>query len=604
MTSLRVQRLLLPVQTHWRACVYRSSIASTPKLAETDTDNSFSNLRNPVKSYSEIPIPVKPYSEIPLPVKPYSEIPLPVKPYSAKQVPVKPCNDIPAPVKPYNEIPVVPVKKVTDQVKPFSEIPGPKGLYDIPYLGMIFHFKPFTDYGQLDMSDVFDSLHRKYGDILKLKMGAEHAIIISHPDYAEQIFRLPYKKHTRVEPPIQEMFYRRNKVVAKGLGILNGPEWENLRKPVQDNLLRPKTVANYMPLIDGVANDFIKNIVGNTEITDLYYEMMLHTSESIGMVTLNKRFGCLNGTSEIEFYSLFDRIFTIYHEAYFMPIQTFRYFRTKQYKEFENNLLIIYDIVQKTMHEQMMKLKKLNDAGKLNEHLEKEPHFLNTALCDDRMTTEQIQSVIIDMFTGAIDSTANGITLALCDLALHPDKQATLFEEVSRVVGDSSHITTEHLNRMSYLKACMKESQRKIYPVFLGGVRFMENDVTIGGYTLPKGTKVLINNEAMSKDERFFPGANEYLPERWMRDNNSELAKESKSHPFVVRPFGFGARMCPGQRIAEMQMLISIAKILQKFEVSLPPEVTEIKWSRRIFATPIDKVKLCLKHRQSRSDMP
>lgn len=144
MTSLRVQRLLLPVQTHWRACVYRSSIASTPKLAETDTDNSFSNLRNPVKSYSEIPIPVKPYSEIPLPVKPYSEIPLPVKPYSAKQVPVKPCNDIPAPVKPYNEIPVVPVKKVTDQVKPFSEIPGPKGLYDIPYLGMIFHFKPFS----------------------------------------------------------------------------------------------------------------------------------------------------------------------------------------------------------------------------------------------------------------------------------------------------------------------------------------------------------------------------------------------------------------------------------------------------------------------------
>ena len=56
------------------------------------------------------------------------------------------------------------------------------------------------------------------------------------------------------------------------------------------------------------------------------------------------------------------------------------------------------------MHEQMMKLKKMNDAGILNEHLEKEPHFLSTALCDDRMTTEQIQSVIIDMFTGAIDS--------------------------------------------------------------------------------------------------------------------------------------------------------------------------------------------------------
>jgi hypothetical protein len=77
-----------------------------------------------------------------------------------------------------------------------------------------------ANYGQLEMSDVFDSLHRKYGDILKLRMGAEHAIIISHPDYTEQIFRLPYKHNTRLEPPIQEMFYRRNKVVAKGLSIL------------------------------------------------------------------------------------------------------------------------------------------------------------------------------------------------------------------------------------------------------------------------------------------------------------------------------------------------------------------------------------------------
>ena len=137
MAGLRVQRLLLPVQTHWRGCVYRSSIASNPTLAETDTDNSLSNLRNPVKPYSEIPLPVKPSSEIPLPVKPYSAIPVPVKPY----------YEMPAPVKPHNEIPVVPVKpnhEVPEQVKPFSEIPGPKGLYDIPYLGMIFHFKPFS----------------------------------------------------------------------------------------------------------------------------------------------------------------------------------------------------------------------------------------------------------------------------------------------------------------------------------------------------------------------------------------------------------------------------------------------------------------------------
>ena len=75
-------------------------------------------------------------------------------------------------------------------------------------------------------------------------------------------------------------FQFKKKVIIAIFLFRNGPEWAKLRKPVQDNLLRPKTVTNYVPLIDGVANDFIKNIVGNTEITDLYYEMMLYTSES------------------------------------------------------------------------------------------------------------------------------------------------------------------------------------------------------------------------------------------------------------------------------------------------------------------------------------
>jgi hypothetical protein len=47
------------------------------------------------------------------------------------------------------------------------------------------------------------------------------------------------------------------------------------------------------------------------------------------------------------------------------------------------SILIFNSLVQKTMHEQMMKLKKISDAGKLDEHLEMEPHFLSTTLCDD-----------------------------------------------------------------------------------------------------------------------------------------------------------------------------------------------------------------------------
>lgn len=33
-----------------------------------------------------------------------------------------------------------------ESVKPFSEIPGPTGLYDLPYIGIAFNFKPFGKY--------------------------------------------------------------------------------------------------------------------------------------------------------------------------------------------------------------------------------------------------------------------------------------------------------------------------------------------------------------------------------------------------------------------------------------------------------------------------
>lgn len=58
-------------------------------------------------------------------------------------------------------------------------------------------------------------------------------------------------------------------------------------------------------------------------------------------------------------------------------------------------------------------------------------------------------------------------------------------------------------------------------------------------------------------DERFFERAKEYIPERWLRDETGKR----KFHPFSTLPFGFGARSCIGQRFAEQEMYIAIAKV-------------------------------------------
>lgn len=493
-----------------------------------------------------------------------------------------------------------PVKHDSDikcPVRPFHDIPGPRGVHDIPYIGMAFHFKPFTQYEASDLLGVFRTLHDKYGDIFKIRMGGKHAVFVSHPDYVADLYKQPFKYHERFQVAIQDVFYKRNNITARGLSILQGEEWIKLRKPVQEKLLKPANITNYVPLVNAVANDFLEKMEGKLEVHDAYHELLKYTSESIGMLTLNRRVGCIDGTCQIDFSSIFDKVFRIFQEAYFMPIQTFRFFRTKMYREFESSLLVIYDFVLNIMKEQTQHLQKLDQEGKLANYLEKEANFLYAMLSDSRMTPVQVGSVIIDIYTGAITSTANGILFVLCDLALHSDKQEILFEEINQIVGNSSEITKDQIGQMSYLRSCLKESQRLKYPVFLGGVRFLECDGIIGDYQLPKGTQVFTNNELMCNDERFFPRHKEYIPERWLRDDRSTGLKGLDNSQYIVRPFGVGPRQCPGQRIAEIQILMCIAKIIQKFEVSLPVDVKEIPWTRRVFATPVNKVNLHMKLR-------
>ena len=64
----------------------------------------------------------------------------------------------------------------------------------------------------------------------------------------------------------------------------------------------------------------------------------------------------------------------------------------------------------------------------------------------------------------------------------------------------------------------------------------------------------------MASDERFYFKPHEYIPERWLRETTGELAR-GKEHPFVHKPFGYGARSCIGQRFAENEIFIATTKV-------------------------------------------
>ena len=87
------------------------------------------------------------------------------------------------------------------------------------------------------------------------------------------------------------------------------------------------------------------------------------------------------------------------------------------------------------------------------------------------------------------------------------------------------------------------------------------SDTVIGNYQVPNGTYAMALIDALGKSDEFFPNANKFLPERWLKDY------ETKPHPFAYLPFGYGPRTCAGKRFVELEIKILVFELLRNFKI-------------------------------------
>ena len=65
----------------------------------------------------------------------------------------------------------------------------------------------------------------------------------------------------------------------------------------------------------------------------------------------------------------------------------------------------------------------------------------------------------------------------------------------------------------------------------------------------------------ISTSDKYFVDGNTFNPKRWIKGN-----KENENlNPYASLPFGFGARMCIGRRVAEQEVYLMITKVKMKF---------------------------------------
>ena len=180
-------------------------------------------------------------------------------------------------------------------------------------------------------------------------------------------------------------------------------------------------------------------------------------------------------------------------------------------------------------------------------------------------------------------------------MAKNPDKQDILRQEVLSVLGDTTLATPRTLAQMPYLKAWVRETLR-LYP-FVAIPREPTEDIVLSGYLIPGGTaQVNFLVFGMGRDEEVFENAEAFKPERWLRKKDGIPTDTDEA--FSSIPFGFGTRMCVGRRIAELELHLLLARIVQQFEISYPPDAENVEYFSRGVTVPDRPVRVKFIDRQ------
>jgi len=182
------------------------------------------------------------------------------------------------------------------------------------------------------------------------------------------------------------------------------------------------------------------------------------------------------------------------------------------------------------------------------------------------------------------ETTATSVAWAIERLVRHPEKLRRLVAEIdAEAEGGPSE----------YMTAVVNETLR-VRPVVPIVVRVLQEELSVGGYNLPAGTRVTPSFYLTNRNPKVYEDPEEFRPERFL-DGGPET--------FSWIPFGGGIRRCIGAAFAQLEMKVMLRTVLAELEPTLPRgwRWRRGEWIRRraITLVPADGARVVWQRRRA-----
>ena len=188
------------------------------------------------------------------------------------------------------------------------------------------------------------------------------------------------------------------------------------------------------------------------------------------------------------------------------------------------------------------------------------------------LTDAEVRDEAYAQIMAGYETVSSTLTWCFYHLSRNPGAREKLEQELAEVLGGRAPAADDY-SRLVYTRAVFDETLRLSPPLHMLGRRALK-DCIIGGYLIPRGTVVQPLLRAPHLEEKYYPEAEQFRPERWLETRGQDRSK----HAYL--PFGGGPRSCLGQNFARMEGVLTLAVICQRWRVELVsdefPEISSL----------------------------
>ncbi|RAR07669.1 NADPH-cytochrome P450 reductase-like protein [Stemphylium lycopersici] len=203
----------------------------------------------------------------------------------------------------------------------------------------------------------------------------------------------------------------------------------------------------------------------------------------------------------------------------------------------------------------------------------------------EKMSDESVMDNMITFLIAGHETTSGLLSFAFYYLLKNPSAYEKAQQEVDDVIGKGS-ITVDHLSKVPYLNAVLRETLRLQAPAPVISMTAKE-DTTIGGkYAVKAGAPIAALLSMVHRDPAVYgEDAEDFCPERML---DEEFERRNKEFPNCWKPFGNGMRACIGRAFAWQEALLVLAILLQNFNFSMEDASYQLQIKQTLTIKPKD----------------